>query len=32
MADCCEQCAHYITDDEFGDYCGVIETIIKWFP
>ena len=23
MADCCEQCAHYITDDEFGDYCGV---------
>ena len=23
MADCCEQCAHYITDEEFGDYCSV---------
>ena len=23
MADCCEQCAHYIVDEEFGDYCGV---------
>ena len=21
--DICEQCAHYITDEEFGDYCGI---------
>lgn len=23
MADYCEQCAHYVTDEEFGDYCSV---------
>ena len=23
MADCCEQCAHYVADEEFGDYCSV---------
>ncbi len=23
MADCCEKCAHYITDEEFGDYCAL---------
>ncbi|MBQ1308883.1 MAG: hypothetical protein IIV05_05365 [Ruminococcus sp.] len=21
--DHCEQCAHYVTDEEFGDYCDV---------
>jgi len=21
--DYCEQCAHYVTDEEFGDYCDV---------
>lgn len=21
--DCCEQCAHYVADEEFGDYCDV---------
>lgn len=23
MADCCEKCAHYITDEELGDYCAL---------
>lgn len=23
MADCCEKCAHYITDEVFGDYCAL---------
>ncbi len=23
MADCCEKCAHYIADEEFGDYCSL---------
>lgn len=23
MADNCEMCAHYIADEEFGDYCSV---------
>ena len=23
MADNCEMCAHYVTDEEFGDYCSV---------
>ena len=23
MADRCEECAHYITDEEFGDYCAL---------
>ena len=21
--DMCEQCAHYVADEEFGDYCDV---------
>ena len=21
--DMCEQCAHYVADEEYGDYCGV---------
>lgn len=21
--DACEMCAHYVTDEEFGDYCAV---------
>ena len=21
--DMCERCTHYVTDDEFGDYCDV---------
>ncbi len=21
--DCCEQCSHYVVDEEFGDYCDV---------
>ncbi|MEE1318131.1 MAG: DUF6472 family protein [Ruminococcus sp.] len=23
MADSCEHCAHFVTDDEFGDYCSI---------
>ena len=23
MADNCEMCAHYVADEEFGDYCSV---------
>ena len=23
MADNCEMCAHYVEDEEFGDYCSV---------
>ena len=23
MADSCEMCAHYVTDEEFGDYCSI---------
>lgn len=23
MMDCCEMCAHYVPDEEFGDYCSV---------
>ena len=23
MADNCEMCAHYVTDEEFGDYCSI---------
>ncbi len=23
MADCCERCVHFVSDDELGDYCGV---------
>ena len=23
MADCCEMCAHYVVDEEFGDYCSI---------
>ena len=23
MADNCERCAHYVSDEEFGDYCSV---------
>ena len=23
MADRCEMCAHYVVDEEFGDYCSI---------
>ena len=23
MADQCEMCAHFVSDEEFGDYCSV---------
>lgn len=23
MADSCEHCAHFVTDEEFGDYCSI---------
>ena len=23
MADNCEMCAHFVSDEEFGDYCSV---------